>query len=297
MAPLEAIIEAGHDVIAVFSQPDKPRNRGMKLIFSPVKECAIKHNIAIYQPETFREESQKELLQSLNADLIVVAAYGRILPGYALRAAKHGCINIHASLLPKYRGAAPIQWSVINGEEKTGVTTMYMVRELDAGDIILQREYRIKDTDTAGDVHDRLSEIGAELIIETIKALEDGTITRTPQEHEKSTYAPMLRKEDGKIDWNKPACRIISLVRGTYPWPGAYTKAGDDTYKLFDVTLSDATHDTPPGTIISSGKEGITVACGNEETVIVSQLQAPGSKRMNCADYARGNKLPERFDL
>jgi len=297
VAPLEALIDAGHEIIAVFTQPDRPKNRGMKMTFSPVKECAVKHNIPVYQPETFREGSQKELLKELAPELIVVAAYGRLLPGYALRSAKHGCINIHASLLPKYRGSAPIQWSVINGEEKTGVTTMYMARELDTGDMIEQAEYVIKDTDTAEDVHDRLAELGAKLIISTIELLEKGELVRTPQDHDKATLAPMLKKEDAQIDWNRDSRSIINLVRGTYPWPGAYTKCGSDTYKLFNVRKYDADKAYDPGTIICSCKEGIAVACGNGEAVIIEQIQAPGSRRMNAADYCRGHALPERFDI
>ncbi len=297
VAPLEALIEAGHDVIAVFTQPDRPKNRGMKMTFSPVKECAVKHDIPVYQPETFREGSQKELLEKLSPELIVVAAYGRLLPGYALRSAKHGCINIHASLLPKYRGAAPIQWSVINGEEKTGVTTMYMARELDAGDIIQQAEYVIKATDTASDVHDELSKLGADIILKTVELIENGKLARTPQEHDKATYAPMLKKEDAQIDWNRDSGSIINLVRGTYPWPGAFTKCGADTYKLFDVHKCDISECAAPGTVISAGKGGIVVACGAGEAVRIEQIQAPGSRRMNAEDYCRGHELPKCFDL
>ena len=231
---LESIIKSeNNNVIGVVTQPDKPKGRGHKLQPTPVKAKAVEYNIPVFQPETLKNRSFEDELKQLNPDIIVVVAYGQILPEYILNFPKFGCINVHASLLPKYRGAAPIQWSVINGDTTTGVTTMYMAKSLDTGDMIQKAEIQIGDEETAGELHDRLSLIGADLIVETIKKLSEGKAIRVPQNDSLSSYAPMLNKETGHIDWNKNSSDIINLIRGTNPWPGAFTSYKSEIMKIY----------------------------------------------------------------
>jgi len=294
--PLEALIEAGHEVVGVFTQPDKPKGRGMKMTFSPVKECALAHEIPVYQPETMKNKAVAGLLDELQPDLIAVVAYGKLLPGYVLRYPKYGCINVHGSLLPKYRGAGPIQWAVINGEKTTGVTTMYMGREMDTGDMLLKRELAIGAEDTAEDVFESLSVMGADLLIETIEGLQAGTITPQPQDNTLATYAPMLTKDDGRIDWSKSAQQIYDLARGAYPWPGVFTSIGDTVYKLFGITIADRISDQPAGTVLECDKSGFYVVCGDSSVVAIKEIQAPGKKRIPAADFFRGHALFDQFD-
>lgn len=295
--PLEALIEAEHEIVGVFTQPDKPKGRGMKMAFSPVKECAIAHGIPVYQPETMRNGAVKDLLAELDPDLIAVVAYGKLLPGYVLRYPKYGCVNVHGSLLPKYRGAGPIQWAVINGDSVTGVTTMLMAKGMDTGDMLLKEELVIGENDTAEDVFNRLSDIGASLLVKTVVGLAAGEITAVPQDETLATYAPMLTKDDGRINWNKSAQQIFDLVRGTSPWPGAFTTIGDTVYKLFDMTKTELTSDRPAGTLLSAEKDGFTVVCGDGRVLKIKDIQAPGKKRMPAADFFRGHALFERFDV
>jgi len=293
--PLEALIEAGHDIVGVFTQPDKPKGRGMKMTFSPVKECALAHDIPVYQPETMRNGAVKDLLAELQPDLIAVVAYGKLLPGYVLRYPKYGCVNVHGSLLPKYRGAGPIQWAVINGEKVTGVTTMLMAKGMDTGDMLLKEELPITETDTAETVFESLSVMGASLLVKTVEGLMAGTITPVAQDESLATYAPMLTKEHGRIDWTKSAQEIYDLARGTDPWPGVYTSVGETIYKLFGITKTSLTSEKPAGSIVGSDKNGFTVVCGDGCVLAVRELQAPGKKRMSAADFFRGHALFERF--
>lgn len=288
---LESIISAGHEVSAVITQPDKPQGRSKALVPTPVKKKALEHDIPVYQPEKVREEETVNMLKNINPDAIVVAAYGQILPESILNIPKYGCINIHASLLPKYRGAAPIEWSIIDGEEKTGVTTMYMEKGLDTGDMIEKTEIVIEKDDTGETLHDKLALAGAELILTTLEALEAGTATRTKQDDSKSCYASMLNKDMGNIDFTKSATEIERLIRGLIPWPCAYTKIDGKTVKLYkaEVKAIDG-KDYKPGEIIEVTKKTFTIACG-EDALIIRSLQPEGKKQMDTVAYLNGNKL------
>lgn len=288
---LESIISAGHEVSAVITQPDKPQGRSKALVPTPVKKKALEHDIPVYQPEKVREEETVNMLKNINPDAIVVAAYGQILPESILNIPKYGCINIHASLLPKYRGAAPIEWSIIDGEEKTGVTTMYMEKGLDTGDMIEKTEIVIEKDDTGETLHDKLALAGAELILTTLDALEEGTATRTKHDDSKSCYASMLNKDMGNIDFTKSATEIERLIRGLIPWPCAYTKIDGKTVKLYkaEVKAIDS-KDYMPGEIIEVTKKTFTIACG-EDALIIRSLQPEGKKQMDTVAYLNGNKL------
>ena len=289
---LQAILAAGHEVCGVFTQPDKPKNRGMKLQPPPVKVVALAHDIPVYQPSSVKDGTALEIIQQLKPELIVVAAYGRILPNAILDYPEKGCINVHSSLLPKFRGAAPIHWAVVSGEEETGVTIMHMAQELDAGDIIDQVRTPIDPDESVEAVHDRLAELGGKLLVEVIAQIADGTATRTPQDASQATFAPMLSRELSKIDWNQPAKAIHDKIRGLSPWPAASTDIiNDTTIKIFGSANLGETTSAAPGTIVAAGKQGIDVACGDGKILRVTQLQAPGGKRMAAADYLRGHPL------
>jgi len=288
--PLQRMFADGHDVACVFTQPDKPGNRGMKVSFSPVKELALAHGTPVFQPESLRDGAAAELLRELRCDIIVVVAYGKILPGEILDLPPHGCVNIHGSLLPKYRGAAPIQWAVINGEGETGVTSMFMAEEMDAGDIIFSRKTPIDSEETAGDLYDRLSIMGAELLSDTVFAVSRGGIERTPQRHSEATYAPPMKKDFSPIDWTETALRIKNKVRGLYPWPVSTTEFHKVKFKVFKVDIGARESMNTPGEIIASDENGLEVACA-DGSVIIKELQAPGGKRMPAADYFRGHRL------
>lgn len=287
---LESIINAGHDVQAVITQPDKAKGRSKALVPTPVKAKAMEHNIPVYQPEKLREEENVKLLTDINPDIIVVAAYGQILPESILNIPKYGCINIHASLLPKYRGAAPIEWSIIDGEEYTGVTTMYMEKGLDTGDMIEKVQLAIDADDTGLSLHDKLAEAGASLIISTMEKLEAGTATRTKQNHEESCYASMLNKEMGNIDFNKSATEIERLIRGLNPWPCAYTKIDGKAVKLYKAQVCQVPEGSKPGEIVDVTKKTFTIACG-KDGLIIKNLQPEGKKPMDTVAYLNGNKL------
>lgn len=288
---LESLITAGHEISAVITQPDKAQGRSKALVPTPVKKKALEHDIPVYQPEKVRDEETVNMLKSINPDAIVVAAYGQILPESILNIPKYGCINIHASLLPKYRGAAPIEWSIIDGEEKTGVTTMYMEKGLDTGDMIDKVEIAIEADDTGATLHDKLAEAGAKLILTTLASLETGTAKRTKQNDEESCYASMLNKDMGNIDFTKSATEIERLIRGLIPWPCAYTKIDGKTVKIYKAEVKTLDNDEyKPGEIIEVTKKTFSIACGKDALVIRS-LQPEGKKQMDTVSYLNGNKL------
>ena len=290
VASLKRLVEDGHDVCGVFTQPDKPKNRGMKMTFSPVKEYALSQNLTVYQPLKMRDGEAMGIVQQLQPELIVVAAYGRILPEEILHAPKYGSINVHSSLLPRYRGAAPINWAILDGLDETGVTIMYMAKELDAGDIIHTVKTAIDIDETAQELTLRLADLGAQALAETVEMLDAGTAVRTPQEHEKHTYAPMLSKALSPIDWTKSARQIHDQVRGLIPWPCASTVVGGKNVKVHKTAFGAETT-AAPGTVVSAGKQGIEIACGDGHTLFITQLQGEGGKRMAAADYLRGHSV------
>lgn len=288
---LERLILDGHEVSAVVSQADKPKGRGHKTVPTPVKECALKNGIEVYQPETLKDFAFKEELEKIAPEVIVVVAYGRILPEYILNYPKYGCINIHGSLLPKYRGAAPIQRAIINGEKKTGVTAMFMEKGLDTGDMILKKETEIKEGENAEELFCRLSLLGAEALSETLKLLKDGDVKAEKQNDAESTYAEMLTKETGSIDWNKTQNEIINLIRGAYAWPVAYTKYKGENLKIYVAEGGGGQCGKRCGEIISADKNGLLVACGGGGAVLVKEAQFFGSKRMNIGSYLNGHDI------
>ena len=288
--PLRRLYNDSHDIAAVFTQPDKPRNRGMKITRSPVKELAISKGTPVYQPASLRDGVADEILRSLSCELLVVVAYGKILPHVMLETPPSGCINIHGSLLPKYRGAAPVQWAILNGETETGVTSMFITEELDAGDMLYAKKTMIGDNESAGELSERLSVLGADLLSETIDAISRGAAARVPQDNSAVTYAPPLSKEISPIDWNNTAFRIKCKVRGLDPWPIATTAIRGTIYKVFSVEIGGGKPTMPPGEIVSAGKHGIEIACA-DTTVIIKEIQAPGGRRMTASDYLRGNTL------
>lgn len=292
---LENIVKAGHDVVGVITQPDKPKGRGGKMQYTPVKEKALELGLDVYQPQRVKETEFIEKLKEMNPDAIVVIAFGQILPKAILDMPKYGCINVHASLLPKYRGAAPIQWSVIDGEKETGVTTMYMNEGLDTGDIIDKVVVPIDKKETGGSLFDKLAIEGGKLILKTLIELENGTAVRTPQDDSKSNYAGMINKQLGKIDFNKSANEIERFIRGLNPWPSAYTKMDGKTLKIWDADVDDSENDSAPGTITEVGKDFIRVATGKGSLKIL-ELQLEGKKRMKTRDFLNGAKIPDRME-
>ena len=289
---LEKLIEAGHSVVGVFSQPDKPKNRGMKLLPTPVKECALAHGVPVFQPTKLRDGTALEQIRALDPELIVVAAYGRILPDEILNYPARGCINVHSSLLPRYRGAAPINWAILNGDEETGVTIMHMAHDLDAGDIIDQVRTPIDPDEDAETLYGRLAGLGGELLLRVVENLEAGTARRIPQDPTQVTLAPMLSRELSPVDWSRSARQIHDQVRGLSPWPAATTDAiTGDTMKLCRTQVTGETTSAKPGTVVSAGKQGIDMACGGGTVLRILELQAAGKKRMRAADYLRGNPL------
>ena len=302
---LKALVEAGHQVIAVVTQPDKPKGRGKEVQMTPVKIQAMEYGIPVYQPAKVREASFVEVLKGLEADVYVVIAFGQILPKAVLELPKYGCINIHASLLPKYRGAAPIQWCVIDGEGETGITTMMMDVGLDTGDMLEKAVIPIEEKETGGSLHDKLSMAGGDLILSTLKKLEEGTLVRTPQTDEGTCYAKMLTKSLGDIDWNQGAVSIERLIRGLNPWPSAYTMWNGKTIKIWaaDVIAGREAADflyesgvpaetgTAPGTVVCSDKRGLVVCTGGG-LLSIRELQMEGKKRMDTPAFLRGYPIP-----
>lgn len=289
---LNALLDAGHEIVGVFTQPDKPKNRGMKLQPPPVKVCALEHDIPVFQPTKLRDGTALETIQGLAPELIVVAAYGRILPQEILDCPRLGCINVHSSLLPRYRGSAPIHWAILNGDQESGVTIMHMALALDAGDIIAQSVTPIDPDETVEDLHDRLAQMGAELLVETVTAIGNGTAVRTPQEEDKVTLAPMLSRALSPMDWNRPARELHNQVRGLIPWPAAVTELNGARCKIFSTSVLEETTGKAPGTVIAADKKGLKIACGGGTVLQINELQADGGKRLKAADYLRGHPIP-----
>lgn len=290
-ASLKKLIDKKYDIAAVFTQPDKPRDRGMKLSYSPVKELALENNIPVYQPTKLRDGTATELIKSLKPDILVVVAYGRILPDDMLEVPKYGAINVHASLLPKYRGAAPIQWAVLNGDKITGVTTMYLASEMDTGDIIYTSETEIGEFETSGELFDRLMIMGAELLDRTLRDIEAGTAPRTQQDHSKASYVKMLDKSLSPIEWAKTPREVIKQIYGLQPWPVATAELDGKVFKIYSAEYTQNKTDKAPGSVVSAGKKGIEIACLDGETVLITELQAAGKKRMKASDYLLGHPI------
>ena len=290
-ASLKKLIDEKYDIAAVFTQPDKPRDRGMKLSYSPVKELALENNIPVYQPTKLRDGTATELIKSLRPDILVVVAYGRILPDDMLEVPKYGAINVHASLLPKYRGAAPIQWAVLNGDKITGVTTMYLASEMDTGDIIYTAETEIGEFETSGELFDRLMVMGAELLDRTLRDIEAGTAPRTQQDHSKASYVKMLDKSFSPIDWAKTPRKVIKQIYGLQPWPVATAELDGKVFKIYSAEYTQNKTVKAPGSVVSAGKKGIEIACLGGETLLITELQAAGKKRMKASDYLLGHPI------
>lgn len=286
---LQKLIDCGHEVTGVFTQPDKPQGRKMILTPPPVKELALANSIKVYQPVKMRDGAALEMIKEANPELIIVVAYGKILPKEILDYPEFGCINIHASLLPKLRGAAPIQWSIINGFDKTGVTSMQMDEGLDTGDMLIKGEHEISENETAGELHDKLSVLGAEILEKTINSLLAGTLSAEKQNHDEFTYAPMLSKELSPIDWNLSAKEIHNKIRGLSPWPSANAKLCGKTVKIHKSILTNE-NGGKPGEIIKADKN-LIVSCGDSKCIEIVELQAEGKKSMSAADYLRGNPV------
>ena len=288
---LQKICEDGYNVVGVYTKPDTPKNRGMKMTMSPVKEYALIRQIPVFQPATFKDEAVVNELRALAPDLVVVVAYGKLLPKAVLEMPPHGCVNMHASILPELRGAGPVQWSILNHCKETGVTAMYMSEGMDEGDMIEIRRTPIDSEVTGAELMDRLSVIAAQLSCDTIASIAAGTMTRTPQDHEKATYAPMLTKALCPIDWNTSYAHINDQVRGLIPWPVATTVIQDKNFKIFRVEDTGRTTDAPGGKLIALTKKGLEIACGDGTIARITQLQAEGGKRMAAADYFRGHPI------
>lgn len=286
---LEGLLAAGVNLVAVYTQPDRPKGRGKKLAASPVKELALHHGLPVFQPERLRKVDAVATLRELAPDLIVVVAYGQILPKAVLEIPRYHCINVHASLLPKYRGAAPINKAIVDGETETGVTTMLMDVGLDTGDMLIKRSLQIAPDETAGQVHDRLALLGREAMEETLQQLCAGTLQPQPQDDALSSYAPMMSKEDGLINWQQSAQQIHNQVRGLDPWPGAYTFLDDQILKIAATTV-DKSGSGEPGTIIAAAPSGVRVACG-QGALVIGELQLPGKRKLASREFLSGNPL------
>lgn len=290
---LEKLLERGDDICAVFTQPDKPKGRGHKLQAPPVKELALAHNIPVYQPDTLRSEDIQAEIKALAPEAIIVVAYGKLLPKAVLDTPKFGCINVHGSLLPKYRGAAPIQWAVIYGEKTVGVTTMYMGEGMDTGDMLLKAETPLGEEETAGELFDRLKLLGADLLGQTLDKLERGVLERVPQNEEEATKAPMLTKELSQIDWTRPAQEIHDLIRGLNPWPCACATLNGKRLKLLASRVRETAG--KPGAVVSTA-EGMLVSCG-DGSLLLTEIQTENGKRMSGKDYLLGHPLQKDAHL
>lgn len=287
---LKALIDSSEDVVGVFTQPDKPKGRGYELTPPPVKVCAIENNIHVFQPVSMKNGEAIKIINSLCADLIIVVAYGKILPKEILESTKYGCINIHASLLPKLRGAAPIQYSILNGETETGVTSMQMDIGLDTGDMLVKKSIPITDDMNAGELHDELSVIGADVLLETIKNLKNGNLKPEKQDDSKSTYAPMLSKDLCPIDFSKSAREVHNHIRGLSPWPVATTFVNGKKLKIHKSKLIDEKFCGKIGEIVDNNNR-LVVLCGDGNCIEITEIQVEGKKKTDCASYLRGNKI------
>ena len=287
---LNKILRDGFDIVGVYTQPDRPKGRGMKMVASPVKELALQHEIPVFQPENFREDETVEQLRALNPDVVAVVAYGRILPQRVLDIPTKGCVNIHASLLPQYRGSAPYQWAVLDGCKETGVTAQHMALKMDAGDIIDVAKTPIGENETAGELLDRLAVLGADLLSRVLTRFANDDVAGTPQNEAEVSFAPMLDKSMCPIDWNKTARQVPDHVRGLHPWPVATAEIGGTKFKIHATRMLDETAKAPAGTVLELTKTGLKMACGDGVVEILS-LQAEGGKRMAAPDYFRGHPL------
>ena len=285
---LKKILADGFEVVGVYTQPDRPKGRGMKMVFSPVKEVALAHDLPVFQPESFRQEETVQQLRDLKPDICAVVAYGRILPQKVLDVPTFGCINIHASILPQYRGSAPYQWAVLDGQKETGVSAMYLVREMDAGDVIEISKTPIGENETAGELLDRLAVLGAELLSKTLTRFTQGPVPATPQDPAKVSFAPMLEKTMCPIDWTKSAQQVHDHVRGLHPWPVATMQLQGKLFKVHQTRVVPGSGQ--PGQILGLTKTGLVMACG-QGAVEIRSLQAEGGKRMAAPDYFRGHPL------
>lgn len=291
-ASLEKLIEKQYEVVGVFTQPDRPAGRGMELRPSPVKALALAHGLPVFQPEKLRGNAEAlETLRALAPDIVVVVAYGKILPDEYLTLPPLGCINVHGSLLPRYRGSAPIQWAVLNGDKVTGVTTMYLAHDMDAGDIIYRAETEIGEFETSGELFDRLMRLGAELLDRTLRDIEAGTAPRIPQGHAAATYTKQLDKSMCPIDWTRAPREIVKHICGLQPWPVATMELEGVVFRVFAAEYTENRTNAAPGTVLAADKRGIELACGGGETLRVTELQAPGKKRMRAADYLLGHPI------
>ena len=290
-ASLKNLIDERFDVVGVFTQPDKPKGRGMELCASPVKELALENGLPVFQPVKMRDGTALAQIKALEPDILVVVAYGRILPDDILAVPKYGAINVHGSLLPKYRGAAPIQWAVLNGDKITGVTTMYLASEMDTGDIIYTAETEIGEYETSGELFDRLKDMGAELLVKTLRDIDAGIAPRTPQDHSKASYVTMLDKSICPIDWNKTPREVLKHIYGLQPWPVATMELEGKTVRVFAAKYTDGKTEKVPGAVVSTDKGGLEIACADGETLLITELQAPGKKRMGAEDYLRGHQI------
>ena len=290
VASLRALVEAGHEICGVFTQPDKPKNRGMKMTFSPVKEYALSRELTVYQPLKMKDGTALAIVQELQPELIVVAAYGKILPEDILQTPTYGSINVHSSLLPKYRGAAPINWAILNGEQETGVTIMYMAKELDAGDMICSAATPINPEENAQELTARLQELGGKLLVEAVASIADGTVQRTAQDHSAFTYAPMLSRELSPMDWTRSAQALHNQVRGLIPWPCAAAEVDGKLLKIFKTAIGGPVS-AAPGTVVRADKKGIEIACGDGVALRLLEVQAEGGKRMPAAAYLAGHPI------
>ncbi len=296
VASLVALVDAGHEVCAAFSQPDRPvgRHQG-KLRPTPVKEYALSRGIPVFQPEKLRDGTALARLKELDPELLVTAAYGRILPDDILSLPPKGCINVHGSLLPKYRGAAPIQWAILNGERETGITIMHMAHDMDAGDIIAQSATPIGPDETAGELFDRLALLGGKLLAETVERLAAGAAKRTPQDPSQATLAPMISKKMSPVDWTRSAQAVYNQLRGLNPWPGASTDViSGDPVKLWGAQVVETRTGARPGAVVKADGQGIDIACGDGKLLRVLELQPPGGRRMSAGDYLRGRPISRR---
>ena len=290
-ASLQKLLDEKFNVVGVFTQPDKPKGRGMEMCFSPVKELALAHGLPVYQPEKMRDGIAYEQIKALAPDILVVVAYGRILPDNILALPKYGAVNVHGSLLPRYRGAAPIQWAVLNGDKSTGVSTMYLASEMDTGDVIYTAETEIGEFETSGELFDRLMLMGADLLAKTLRDIESGIAPRTPQDHSKASYVSQLDKSICPIDWNKSPRAVVKWIYGLQPWPVATMELEGAVYRVFAAEYTQNRTDKQPGQVVSTGKQGIEIACAEGQTLMITELQAPGKKRMKAADFLRGHPI------
>lgn len=290
-ASLQKLLDEHFEIVGVFTQPDKPKGRGMELTPSPVKELALAAGLPVYQPEKMRDGTALPILMELRPDILAVVAYGRILPDELLALPKYGAVNVHGSLLPKYRGAAPIQWAVLNGDEITGVSTMYLAHDMDTGDVIYTAETPIGEFETSGELFERLKDMGAKLLVRTLRDIEAGTAPRTPQDHSKASYVRMLDKSLCPIDWNRPPRAVVKQICGLQPWPVATMELEGSVYKVFAAEYTDTRTEKRPGELVAADGRGIEIACAGGETLRITQLQAPGKKRMAAGDFLRGHPL------